>query len=83
MHCLRLFKTTKRLLSVTALLSFIFVAGCDEYVRIIRDHDVRIPNSATWAWRPAVQETANAGDSRPVTSRDQVVRNQPERREST
>ncbi len=83
MHCLRSFKRTKRLLSVTALLSLIFVAGCDEYVRIIRDHDVPIPNSATWAWRPAVQETANAGDSRPVTSRDQVVRNQPERREST
>jgi hypothetical protein len=78
MRFLRSFKTTNRLLYVAALLSLIFVAGCDEYVRIIRDHDVRIPNNATWAWRPAVEERAAARDSRdgrPVISRDDLARN--------
>ena len=78
MQFLRSFKTTKRLLYVAALLSLIFAAGCDEYVRIIRDHDVRIPNHATWAWRPAVEERAAARgtrDGRPVISRDDLGRN--------
>jgi hypothetical protein len=78
MRFLRSFKTTNRLLYVAALLSLIFVAGCDEYVRIIRDHDVRIPNKATWAWRPAVEERPAARDTRdgrPVISRDDLGRN--------
>ena len=78
MQFLRSFKTTKRLLYVAALLSLIFAAGCDEYVRIIRDHDVHIPSNATWAWRPAVEERAAARDTRdgrPVISRDDLARN--------
>lgn len=69
----------KRLLSVAAIFFLIFVAGCDEYVRITRDHDVPIPAHATWAWRPAVEERAAARDtqgSRPVISRDDVARDQ-------
>jgi hypothetical protein len=81
--------TTRRLLSAAAFLSLIFVAGCDEYVQVTRDRDVRIPKNATWAWRPAVEETAVArdnrnGDNRPVISRDDIrreQRNQPARRD--
>ncbi len=72
-------KTTKLILAAAAIFSVILVAGCDEYVRIIRDHDVRIPKNATWAWRPAVQEAAAreaAGDNRRVLSQDQVSRDQ-------
>ena|SRR5690348_3317050 len=79
MGFLRPFHARKRLLSVAAIFFLIFVAGCDEYVRITRDHDVPIPAHATWAWRPAVEERAAARDtqgSRPVISRDDVARNQ-------
>jgi hypothetical protein len=75
-------KSTKWILTAAALLSVILVAGCDEYVRITRDHDVRIPRNATWAWRPAPEEAAAARDNRPVTSRDEVARNQAPRREA-
>jgi len=71
--------TIKRLLTAAALLSLIFVAGCDEYVQVTRDRDVRIARNATWAWRPAVEEAAAAarpGDNRPVTSRDDIRRDQ-------
>jgi len=76
--------TPKRLLTGAALLSVIFIAGCDEYVRIIRDRDVHIPKNATWAWRPAAQEAAaprdrDSRDSRPVISRDEVSRQAPPR----
>jgi hypothetical protein len=76
MRDLRLPKPTKRLLTIAAILSVILVAGCDEYVRIIRDHDVRIPKNATWAWRPAAQEAAAARGNRPVTSRDEAPASQ-------
>jgi Domain of unknown function (DUF4136) len=72
-------KTTKLILAAAALFSVILVAGCDEYVRITRDHDVRIPKNATWAWRPAVQEAAAreaARDNRRILSQDQVSRDQ-------
>jgi len=82
MQDLRPFKSSRRLVTIAALLSVILVAGCDEYVRITRDHDVRIPKGASWAWRPAVQEAAAAGDNRPVISRDEVSRNQTPRREA-
>jgi Domain of unknown function (DUF4136) len=73
--------TTRRLLTAGAFLSFIFVAGCDEYVQVTRDRDVRIARNATWAWRPGVEEAAVArdnrtGDNRPVTSRDEIRRDQ-------
>lgn len=82
MRELHAFKSSRQPLIIAALLSVILAAGCDEYVRISRDHDVRIPNNATWTWRPAAQEAANTGDNRPVVSRDRVARNQPERREA-
>ena len=85
----RSFQTSKCLLTFAVLFSLILLAGCDEYVRILRDHDVAIPNNATWAWRPAVEERAaarEARDSRPITSRDvpaQERRYQSERREAS
>lgn len=74
-------KTTKRFLTAGALLSLLFVSGCDEYVQVTRDRDVRIPRNATWAWRPAVEEAPAArenrtGDNRPVISRDDIRRDQ-------
>ena len=71
----------KRLLTAGALLPLIFLAGCDEYVQVTRDRDVRIARNATWAWRPVVEETAAArdtrtGGSRPVISRDDIRRDQ-------
>lgn len=72
-------KTTKWILTAAALLSVVLLVGCDEYVRITRDHDVRIPKNATWAWRPAPEEAAAAANNRPVTSRDQIARNQAPR----
>jgi len=84
MRNLRPFSTTKRLLTATAFLSLIFVAGCDEYVQVTRDRDVRIARNATWAWRPAVEEAAPARgnraadnrstNNRPVISRDDIRR---------
>jgi Domain of unknown function (DUF4136) len=66
-----------RLVAAAALVSLTFLVGCDEHVQITRDHDVRIPRHATWAWRPAVAEARNTpppsaptGDNRPVISRD-------------
>ncbi len=86
MHSVQLSKTTKRLLTAGAFLSLLSVGGCDEYVRVTRDRDVRIARNATWAWRPAVEEAATArdnrtgdnrsGDNRPVISRDDVRRDQ-------
>lgn len=63
------------LLAVTALFCGFLLAGCDDYVQITRDPDVRIPKLATWAWRPA-PEPSKAGerDSRPVISRDVISR---------
>jgi hypothetical protein len=80
MRYLRSVSTTKRLLTAVAFLSLIFAAGCDEYVQVTRDRDVRIAKNATWAWRPVVEEAAAArenrtGDNRPVISRDDVSRN--------
>ncbi|MGB8476344.1 MAG: DUF4136 domain-containing protein [Candidatus Acidiferrum sp.] len=73
-------RTNRRILGVAAVLSVILAVGCDEYVRVIRDHDVRIPVNATWAWRPAAQEAATtrneASGNRPVISRDALSRNQ-------
>jgi hypothetical protein len=73
---------TKRLSTAAVLLSVIFLAGCDEYVQITRDRDVRIARNATWAWRPVVQEAAAARDSRDsrrVISRDEISRQAPPR----
>jgi hypothetical protein len=54
-----------------------FLAGCNEHVQIIKDHDIRIARHATWAWAPAspqrVEGDATRGN-RPVISRDVIGR---------
>jgi hypothetical protein len=83
MGTLQSVSTTRRLLTAAAFVSLIFAAGCDEYVQVTRDPDVRIAKNATWAWRPVVEEPAVArnnrnpdrtGDNRPVISRDEPAR---------
>jgi len=63
------------LAAAAALCCSLLLAGCDDYVQITRDPDVRIRKLATWAWRPA-PEQARARDSRPVISRDVISRNE-------
>ena len=61
----------------TAALFGLFLAGCDEHVQIIKDHDIRIAKHATWAWRPAEAPKEAARESRsdrPVISRDVIGR---------
>lgn len=69
------------LIAVSALLSGLLLAGCDEYVQITRDPDVPIHKLATWAWRPAAEQ-ANARDSRAVISRDTISRDETVVRDS-
>ena len=74
------------LLAVTALFCGFLLAGCDDYVRITRDPDVRIPKLATWAWRPAPEPSKarerDSRDSRPVVSRDVITRNETVERDT-
>src|SRR2546429_6420782 len=69
------------LIAVSALLSGLLLAGCDEYVQITRDPDVPIHKLATWAWRP-VAEQSKAHDSRAVVSRDVISRDETVVRDS-
>ena len=69
----RLWSTHRPLFTFAAFVSLLFLAGCDEYVQITRDPDVRIAKHATWAWRPAAEQ-AKANDSRRVVSRDVISR---------
>jgi hypothetical protein len=61
------------LVAVATLCCGLLAAGCDDYVQITRDPDVRIRKLATWAWRPAAEQS-KARDSRPVVSRDVISR---------
>ena len=63
------------LVAVAALCCGLLLAGCDDYVRITRDPDVRIPKLATWAWRPAPERTKERA-SRPIVSRDVISRDE-------
>lgn len=63
------------LVAAAALCCSLLLAGCDDYVQITRDPDVKIHKLATWAWRPA-PEQARVRDSRPVISRDVISRNE-------
>jgi len=58
---------------ISAMLCGVILAGCDDYVQITRDPDVRIRKLATWAWRPATEQ-AKERDSRPIVSRDVISR---------
>jgi hypothetical protein len=68
------------LFAVGAIACAVLLAGCDEYVHITRDPDVRIAHHATWAWRPAQEEGRR---SRPVVSRDEITRGEAVTREDT
>jgi len=71
------------LLAVAALFGGFLLAGCDDYVQITRDPDVRIPKLATWAWRQAPEQTkARERDARPVVSRDVISRGETVERET-
>ena len=69
----RFLKARGPLVAAGALACAVLLAGCDEYVHITRDRDAHIARHATWAWRPAKEETSRRG-SRPVTSRDVITR---------
>jgi hypothetical protein len=73
MRSLRLIKVKSALLVTAACLCGFAIAGCDDYVRVTRDPDVRIARGETWAWRPDVAPTS-ARDTRRVLSRDVVAR---------
>ncbi|PYT94625.1 MAG: hypothetical protein DMG38_29860 [Acidobacteria bacterium] len=72
------------LVAAGALCCGLLLAGCDDYVQITRDPDVRIPKLATWAWRPAPEQakTRDSRDSRPVVSRDVISRNETVERDT-
>lgn len=71
------------LLAVTALFCGFWLAGCDDYVQITRDPDVRIAKLATWAWRSAPEPSKGRDrDSRPVVSRDVISRNETVERDT-
>jgi Domain of unknown function (DUF4136) len=68
-----LVKARGPLFAAGALACAFLLAGCDEYVHVTRDRDAHLARHATWAWRPAKEETNRRG-SRPVTSRDVITR---------
>ena len=76
----RLVNARTPLFAATVLACGVLLAGCDEYVHITRDRDVRLARHATWAWRPAQEEGIRRG-SRPVTSRDVITRGETATRE--
>ncbi len=69
------------LLAVSVLFCGVLLAGCDDYVQITRVPDVPIHKLATWAWRPATEQT-KVRDSRPVVSRDVVSRGETVERDT-
>src|ERR1700693_6277179 len=63
------------LVVAAACLCGLVAAGCDDRVQVTRDPDIRIHKGATWAWQPVIEPVA-ARDSRRVTSRDSMGRNE-------
>ena len=68
------------LFAIGALACAVLLTGCDEYVHITRDRDAHIARHATWAWRPAPEESSRR-DSRRVISRDDLRRGETVTRE--
>jgi Domain of unknown function (DUF4136) len=64
------------LLAASILMCGLWLAGCDEYVEIVRNPDVPLLKHQTWAWRPAPVK-AIAKEERPVISRDVIGNRQP------
>jgi hypothetical protein len=77
----RLCNVRAAVLALGAMACAAFLAGCDEYVHVTRDPDVRIARQATWAWRPAAEEGSRR-DSRRVISRDDMRRGETVTRET-
>jgi Domain of unknown function (DUF4136) len=78
----RLVRARSPLFAAGALACAVLLAGCDEYVHITREPDAHIPRHATWAWRPAREESGRRGSSRPVISRDEITRGETVTREN-
>ena len=64
------------LLAASILMCGLWLAGCDEYVEIIRNQDIPVLKHQTWAWRPAPVKAA-AKEEHPVISRDVIGSHQP------
>src|SRR5260370_16787931 len=64
------------LLAASLLLGGLCLAGCDEYVEIIRNRDIPVLKHQTWAWRPAPARK-EARNERPVVSRTVIVGREP------
>jgi hypothetical protein len=77
---LRAWNVKLALVAAACLLGFA-AAGCDEYVRVTWDPDVRINRGETWAWRPDTPPAAGPARDRaigrPVVSRDVIPRREP------
>jgi len=65
---------TSPLLLGALVASGLAFAGCDEHVDMVRDHSVRIPKHATWAWRPDAADKAEKKDKDNAASRDVISR---------
>ena len=81
MPSLRILKVKPALLVAAACLCGFAIAGCDDYVQVTRDPDVRIARGATWAWQPAAAP-GSTRDTRPVVSRDVLSRGETVARDS-
>ena len=84
MLSLRAWQTRTAIAAAACVLGFA-AAGCDEYVKVTRDPDVRINRGETWAWRPDTPPPArparDRANGRPVVSRDVIPRREPVARE--
>ena len=76
----RFVKARAPFFAVGALACAVLLTGCDEYVHITRDRDAHLARHATWAWRPAPEESSRR-DSRRVISRDDLRRGETVTRE--
>src|SRR5256885_16510016 len=74
--------SAKPALVAAAFAAAALLAGCDEYVHITRDPDLRVAKHATWAWQPMTQRSGSR-DSRPVTSRDLITRGETVTRDTS
>lgn len=80
----RMLRARAPFLAAVVVAGALFLAGCDEYVRITRDPDLRLSRRATWAWQttPEKPEKAEARESRRVISRDEIGRGETVTREN-